>query len=277
MTKSVFPYPGGKSRYSDWIIKHFPEHKQYVEPFGGSAAVLFNKPESRTEIFNDLDGDIVHFFRVMRDKPEELKDWIDMTPYSRQLHEEYAEMFYNGERPKDDIERAGIFLYLRFSQWGSKIDSKQPFKVKKDGHTPGYRNKVQEIEEIADRFKDVVIECLDYTEIAEKYDGEDSFFYFDPPYVDVGDEYYTHDGSFDHEQFVECLNQIEGKYCVSYGAETPESLISDESFVVSRDQKYSLKASEGEGSQHVGTERLVMNYDPSDASFNTEGSDVLDF
>lgn len=127
MPQNAFPYPGNKSRHSDWIISHLPEHECYVEPFGGAAGVLFNKPRSKVEVYNDLDGDIVHFFEVLRDRPEELQAWLERVPYARQLHEEWATAYYDGYRPDDDIERAGRWFFLRYSQFGGLYEPGKGF------------------------------------------------------------------------------------------------------------------------------------------------------
>lgn len=83
----IYPlrYHGGKWRLSTWIISHFPEHRIYVEPFGGSAAVLLNKPRSFSEVYNDMDSDVFNYFRVIRDEESRNKliDLLCLTPYSR--------------------------------------------------------------------------------------------------------------------------------------------------------------------------------------------------
>lgn len=67
MTRPVLRYPGGKFKLAKWVISHFPGHDFYVEPFGGAASVLMSKPRAQGEIYNDLDGDVVNVFRVLRD------------------------------------------------------------------------------------------------------------------------------------------------------------------------------------------------------------------
>lgn len=96
----VLKYPGAKNRLASWICGYIPAHKVYLEPFAGSLAVLFNKERCHIETVNDLNGEIVNFFRVLRDNPEELKRLIELTPYSR---EEYDSSY---EAADNDIERA---------------------------------------------------------------------------------------------------------------------------------------------------------------------------
>lgn len=80
-------YYGGKWRLAPWIISHFPKHVNYVEPCGGAASVLLQKPRSQLETYNDLDGNVVNFFRVLRDRPDELIRKIRLTPWAREEYE----------------------------------------------------------------------------------------------------------------------------------------------------------------------------------------------
>lgn len=86
---TVIPYPGGKKRIAPWIISYMSEHHSYLEPFSGGCAVLFEKEPSKIETINDLDSDVVNFFRVIKN-PEsrvKLQEWLMYTPYSREIYE----------------------------------------------------------------------------------------------------------------------------------------------------------------------------------------------
>ncbi len=89
MADAVFPFPGGKSRFASWILDQTPEHTCFVEVFGGAARVLANEDSdtSDVEVYNDRDGDLVQFFEVLRDRTEELVEWLDRTPYSREIYD----------------------------------------------------------------------------------------------------------------------------------------------------------------------------------------------
>src|SRR5690606_29758674 len=99
---SIITYYGGKGRVWRHIIPHFPEHHTYVEPLGGSAAVLLNKPPSPVEVYNDIDSNVVTIFRVLRDHPDELRRGLESTPYSR---EEYVRSLGALDGP-EDVEKA---------------------------------------------------------------------------------------------------------------------------------------------------------------------------
>ena len=83
--KSPIAWYGGKAYYAEWLIDRFPEHRVYVEPFGGAANVLLRKPRSEVEVYNDVDDRVVNLFRVIRDSEqfERLRLLLDLTPYAR--------------------------------------------------------------------------------------------------------------------------------------------------------------------------------------------------
>lgn len=119
--KAVIRYPGSKWGIADWIISFFPEgyeHMVYMEGFSGSAAVFFNKKPGAVETINDMDGDIVNLFCVLRDRPEDLKRVLSLTPYSR---EEYDMSFAACEDP---LERARRYMVRTTQAIGAKMDGK---------------------------------------------------------------------------------------------------------------------------------------------------------
>jgi DNA adenine methylase len=260
MPKNIFKYPGAKTQMSGWIIDQFPTHRTYVEVFGGSAAVLANKDESKVEVLNDIDGDIVHFFETLRDRGDELRDWLAQTPHSRELHDNYATEFYNGARPNDDIERAGRFFYLRETQFAQKYTKKSGYSYqKKRNGARAMHTKVDRLSEWQERFRNVQIEQLDCIELINRYDSEKTFFYADPPYVEEGDALYSHDG-FDHQEFSETLAATDGLWCVSY-TDVPPTLQDAADVILSQERKVSMRKGQGDW-EKTNTERLVMNYDP---------------
>lgn len=259
----TFSYPGSKTTYASWIIDHFPKHKQYIEPFGGAASVLVAKPRSDLEVYNDLNGDCVDFFRAVRDHPDELERWVENTPYSRELFEEYVESY--PDWPDDVVERAGRFLTVQSQGFGGKlIGSKQKpsyryAKASTENEQSAmqwiWTNKDDHINRLSERFDGVNIERLDYAELAGKYDHKDAFFYFDPPYVDVGDDYYNTDtDAFNHKRFVDTLHDMDAKWLVSYDHNLPSGL--DEYRTVSRTKDATFSSERPEK-----VETLTMNYD----------------
>lgn len=171
MTFSAFPYTGGKTKLVGFIRDQLPNHVTYVEPFGGSAAVLLNKPRSSIEVYNDLDGDVVQFFEIARERPDELAEWLRRTPFSEELHAEWSDQFYSGERPDDAVERAGRFVYLRYSQFAGKYANKSGFRRDtprtRVGESMTWKGVPERIEQLCQRLQGVSIQNTHFREIIE--------------------------------------------------------------------------------------------------------------
>jgi len=228
-----------------------------VEPFGGAAGVLFNKPKSKVEVYNDLNGDIVHFFRVLRERPDELKEWLERVPFARELHDKWATEFYNGERLEGPIERAGRFFFLRYSQFGGKIDGDNGFRTSKGtSEAQSYANKVDRLEVFAERLRRVTLENRDWRELLEAYDGVDTVFYLDPPYQGT-EGMYESDG-FDHYELYQAVCNLEGRCLVSY--DSIPHWYGDGFQVVTKDAGFAIDNVNSDG-QKEATEVLLMNFD----------------
>lgn len=261
MALSAFPYVGGKTRLSGWITDHLPDHTVHVEPFGGSASVLLNKPRSNIEVYNDLDGDVVQFFEVARERPDELAEWARRTPYSEELHHEFLDGFYSGERPEDPVERAGQFLYLRYTQFGAKYEGPSGFKRDtartRVGESTTWKRVPDRIQQVCDRLQGVSIQNRHFIDVVEHYDGDDVVFYFDPPYLKKEHSYRVTD--FEHASLAAALKDIDGYAIVSY-TDRPEGLY-DGWNEATRGHYHDSGARKDEDEVKV-TERLLMNFDP---------------
>ncbi|QIO23074.1 DNA adenine methylase [Haloarcula sp. JP-L23] len=259
MPDAVFPFPGGKSRLASWILDLVPEHRCFVEGFGGAAGVLANKdPDTSTvEVYNDLDEDLVHFFEVLRERPGELVEWLSSVPYSRAVHSDWAKAYYRGYRPKDDLKRAGQFFYLRYTQWGGGYDSFNGFATSKvSSRAVSFSNKLDRLRTFADRFSDVVVENLHWRDLVDKYDDAETVFYFDPPYVGTEDYYPASD--ITHSEFVDALADLDGHVLCSY-QDLPDG--ADELHVLARDGKNHINSGKS-GSANETTEHLLLNFEP---------------
>jgi DNA adenine methylase len=187
----VLKYPGSKWRLANWIIRHMPRHQIYLEPFFGSGAVLFNKNPSRTETINDIDGNVVNLFRVIRDRPEELAGMVYFTPWAR---DEYMPLLTSANesesfvRTNDDLEDARRFLircWMAFSAstsdrtgWASDVAGKQYSSIARR-----WNRVPKQIIQAADRLKLVQIENQPAVKLIERYRSQDTLIYADPPYV----------------------------------------------------------------------------------------------
>ena len=178
-------YYGGKFNLAPWIISHFPYHHNYVEPCGGAASVLLQKQRSDLETYNDLDANVVNFFRVLRDQPGELIRRIRLTPWAR------AEFEICRHASEDQIENARRFFV---SSW--MTISAMPFDKTSGMRTASYSEQcysllnlsftdasLSHIDVVANRLKGVQIEGIDYRECIKRYDRHDTLVFFDPPYI----------------------------------------------------------------------------------------------
>ena len=183
--KPPMPYFGGKQRIAERIISLFPEHAHYVEPYAGGLSVFLAKPPSRIETLNDLDGHLVTFWRVLRDRPTDLIVACDMTPHSR------AEMVAS-RTITDDLDeveiarrvwvhltqgRAGIATLTGWRFYLSGTATATPM----GGYLDGYRRRMPAA---AARLRGVQLECRDALDVIRDYGRDpDTLLYVDPPYL----------------------------------------------------------------------------------------------
>lgn len=220
-------YHGAKWRLARWIIPQLPGHKLYCEPFGGSGAVLLRKPRSNLEVYNDLDGEVVNFFRVIRDEPVRLIQAIKLTPFAK------AEWELSFEHDPDPLERARRF-YIRsyMSIAGPTAQSSTGWRRQKvlsrgangeSKRTPAAITfaKTEHLHQVADRLRGVTIECDKALEIIRRYDSPETVFYCDPPYVPETRGHwkrhaYLHEmDEEDHRYLALLLERIEGMAIIS--------------------------------------------------------------
>lgn len=252
--KAVLKYPGAKNRVAKWICEYIPKHNVYVEPYAGSLAVLFNKKPCHIETVNDLHGEIVNYYRVLRDNGEELEKLIELTPYSR---EEYEKAY---EKCCSDIERARRFCVRCWMGFGHSNLYKNGFKSGQQTNSPNPAKawmKLPETMKIAsERLKGVQIECLPALELINRYDTEDVFMYLDPPYLHGTRKNYLYRYEMDdceHEELLKILVRHPGKILLSgYDNEMYEDYL----FKWNKVQK-ETRAENG----LPRTETLWMNYD----------------
>lgn len=256
-------YHGGKFRLASWIISHFPAHQCYVEPFGGAASVLLKKPRSYAEVYNDLDGEIVNFFRVVRDPEQcvQLIEALTLTPYAR------AEFELAFEDAADSVERArriAVRAQMGFcscgatkSSTGFRSDTKRQY-----GTTMHNWNKYpSNLAAICQRLLGVLIENKPWQQVVAAHDAADTLFFIDPPYLHatrkIGHNkgYYRHEMTdIDHLDLLKSANAVQGMAIVSgYPSEMYRDMLADWHMVTK-----SARASAFRGSK-LSTEVLWFN------------------
>jgi DNA adenine methylase len=221
----AFGWYGGKFSHLDWLLPLLPEAHHYCEPFAGSAAVLINWPSSPVETYNDLDGEVANFFRVLRDQKETLIEAIGLTPFSR---EEFSLAVAGDQNGLSDLERARRF-FVRARQTrtglaqtatlGRWANCKNTSRSGMSGVISRWLGSVEGLPEVALRLLRVQIENRPALEVIKLYDSPQTLFYCDPPYPhgSRGDsrayEYEMDDVA--HADLAETLHGCTGKVAVS--------------------------------------------------------------
>ncbi len=212
-------YHGGKWMLAPWIIQHFPAHRVYVEAFGGAMSVLLRKPRSYGEVYNELDGEIVNLFRVARDRGDELRQALALTPFAR---DEFLQSY---ETAPDPVEQARRTVARSFMGFGSPAASgrKTGFRSNsnRSGTTPAHdwANLPACFEAICARLAGVVIENKEAISVMEQQDNHETLHYVDPPYVhdtrhlDKGYRFELTDGQ--HEELADALHDLSGMVVLS--------------------------------------------------------------
>lgn len=219
-------YHGGKFRLAPWILQYFPDHRIYVEPFGGAAGVLIQKPRAFSEVYNDLDGDLVNFFRVVRDAGlrRQLVEACVLTPYAR---EEFDQAWLPAADPLERARRLVIRAQMGFGSAGAtkgttgfRIDTKREYETAQHVWAQYPSN----LDALGQRLAGVLIENRPAIEIIPAHDTSTTLFYVDPPYVhetrcrvSMGtDRVYRHDMTdADHIALLEALQAVRGMVILS--------------------------------------------------------------
>lgn len=197
--KPPMPYSGGKQMVAERIANLLPPHRHYIEPFAGALSVLLAKPPSRIETVNDINGDLITFWRVLRDRPADLERACALTPHSR------GEFLQSHDRAvEDELERARrTWVNLTQSRGARLARSGWRFvhgtnRMALAKYLDGY---VARIAPAAERLKMVSIEQRDAFDLIDAYGRRDACFYVDPPYL--GDvrhgAQYVHEMTAEHE------------------------------------------------------------------------------
>lgn len=269
---TAFSYYGGKNSQLSFILPHLPASELYVEPFGGSAAVLLNRQPSPTEVYNDVYLNCVNFFRVLRDYPDELIAKLRLTPNSHYEFSQAVAMNKGLNQIDDMIERARMWFLLptlgffgrheNASNWGRSFSSARGM----NGQCSKLDSSIERLPEVAQRLRRVVIECSDAMNVIERWDRPETLFYLDPPYVfssrSSKSAQYSHEmNDREHEQLLSLCRRCVGRVAISgYDSELYANALSDWRCVKAVPKtKPSSCGRNGHGD--LATEVLWMNYD----------------
>lgn len=225
MSKSPLVWLGGKGRLAERILPLLPKpnrHLCYIEPFCGGASILFARPPVGIEVINDSNAELIHFFKTLRDKGDTLREYLQNTPYSRKIFEDWRELKNTTALPT--IERAARFFFLSrasFMSSGATTNNRKASwaYARVDDSRPRSISKVvdQELLQIRDRLRHVYVENDDAIAVIHRFDAQESIFYCDPPYLP---ETRTGDGGYadeleSHDELLDTLLQVRGMVALS--------------------------------------------------------------
>lgn len=263
----AFGYYGGKFSHLDWLLPLLPMGgvNHYVEPFAGSGAVLLNRKPVHIETYNDLDGEVVNFFRVLRQQKDALVEQLTYTPFSRL---EYVSAL-DTTAIVTDLERARRF-YIRARQtMMSLVQNASPgrwaYCVGTDGGSGVDRwvSGIPKLHDVAERLRGVQIENLPAVEVIARYDDPRTLFYVDPPYVmstrNSGAEYHTELTDDDHSKLAATLKNCRARVALSgYDSGLYRDLYKGW-YVYTAKERVSFASQ----NRSMRTEVLWTNYDPA--------------
>jgi DNA adenine methylase len=213
--KTPISYYGGKQMMLRHLLPLIPEHNVYTEAFAGGAALYFAKDPAEVEVINDINGNLVNFYRVLKTEFIPLKKRIDGTLHSREEHE-YAQIVYDFPRFFNQIERA----------WALWVMSKQSFASKLNGPW-GYDKKTNSVPkkiqfakdaftiEFSKRLEQTQIESTDALRIIRSRDTPETFHFVDPPYINSDCGHYAGYNLADFQNLLELLISVQGKFMLT--------------------------------------------------------------
>lgn len=269
--KTPISYYGGKQTMLRHILPLIPQHKGYIEPFCGGAAVFFAKELAGLNTINDTNENLITFYRVAKLYPNKLIRLIDSTPYSRAVYKK-AFNIYKGVTPASDLIRAwAVFLLANISAmnnigtfgYGTFVDDRH-------GHSRpfNFNNKKKEIRHLLAKLSDAFIENLDGIEVIKKYDHNTNFMFIDPPYPDTNQGHYEGYTMANFERLLSILPTLKCKWMLTSYPNAPLK-----EFVKANGYDYreyskilSAKKVEQGGTKSKKTETITMNYAPPQGS-----------
>jgi DNA adenine methylase len=210
MAMPIIPWMGGKRRLADHLIPQFPPHTCYVEVFAGGAALYFLRPPAQVEVLNDVNGDLVNLYRVVKCHLEEFVRQFKWALSSRELFK------WLQDTPVEtltDIQRAARFFYLQHNCFGAKVEG-QNYGTATTAPPVNLLRIEENLSAAHLRLSGAYIEKMDWLKLVTRYDRPHTFFYMDPPYLETA----GYGNDFPVEEYVkmaEALRGLQGRAIVS--------------------------------------------------------------
>lgn len=254
--KTPITYYGGKQKMLGIILPLIPEHRIYVEPFFGGGAVFFAKSPAKVEFINDLNSEVINFYKVMKTRFDELKRLIDTTLHSEGQQKEAKNIYFHPS-DFDEVRRAWAVWVLSHQSFYSILDN--TWRCSKD------RSVAKQLQTRKETFTDIYcnrleqtsIFCRDALDVIRKADHEEAFHYVDPPYFNANMGHYSGYTREDFTALLETLANVRGKFMLS---SYPSDLLREYARAHGwRMFEFELHRSAGGGSK---VEVLTLNYTP---------------
>lgn len=206
---SFIGWIGGKKLLRNKILQEFPEDfNRYIEVFGGAGWILFAKEKhAKFEVFNDVDGDLINLYRVVKYHPEALQKELDFSLMSREQF--FIAKEKQGMKGVTDVQRAAAFFLVIKESFGCALKT---FGCR----ARDIERMIDYLSEVSRRLNEVVIEKQDFERIIKTYDRKDALFYLDPPYYAAEKYYQRNFATEDHTRLKKVLDKINGKFVLSY-------------------------------------------------------------
>lgn len=263
--KSPLNWVGGKSQEADYLATLLPEHSCYVEVFGGGASVLLAKRPSEVEVYNDLNGELVNFFRVVKERPAEFKSMWKWCLVSR---EEFNQLRNSDPVTLDPLQRAYRFVYLNRAGFGGDMNHKPRF---------GYRASSQSrltywldelegwVDALYGRIRNCYVENLDWSDLIVRWDGTKTgargmVFFCDPPYLET---YGYSSGTLsadDHTRLSQALGGLRSRFLLTVNDHPTIRALYDGCYMMERTKRYSISKSASARKEYA--ELVISNYLP---------------
>jgi len=252
MTNPIIPWVGGKRRLAKHILPMFPEHRCYVEPFSGGAALFFMKEPVRVEVINDINGELVNLYRVVQNHLEEFIRQFKWSLVSRQM---YKWLKLAHVETLTDIQRAARFFYLQKMAFGGKVSGQTFGTATTTAPRLNFLRIEEELSAAHLRLSRVYIEHLAWDDCIRRYDRLHTLFYVDPPYW--GTEGYGIDFEFDqYGRMAELAKSIKGGMIISVNDIPEMRQVFSGMVMTSVDVKYTVGGKQGKSAKEL----IIRNF-----------------
>jgi DNA adenine methylase len=257
--KPPLTYYGGKQKLAERIVEMIPEHRIYCEPFFGGGAVFFAKKPSELEIINDINGELINFYKVLKNDFKGIRKEIRCTLHSREYHQA-AKIVLGYPNLFTEVKRAWAIWVLANQSYGAMLGGTWRCDLTRNTTPKRLTNKKDNFtDEYSKRLEQVQIECRDALKVIKLWDNKDAFFYCDPPYFNSSMGHYKGYTEQDFENLLKTLSEIKGKFLLS---SYPSELLD---MYIKKYKWHSVKiegvpVSVSLGKRKVKTEVLTGNY-----------------